>query len=228
MFLRPFGRYVRPVLVFHLCPSSARVAATFPGTILFPLLCSVFQFCPQYIYSFLYLVLLFQVSVSKISSVLFLNVVPLFSSVPKLHFLINKNNKNVSLQSEWFIDFFYYDLYLGKSEFDSLVVPYISVSLKITTETLLFIIPTFILRFSHFYPHYFNCWSALISASLSPPNHIFLSLATGVYSWAALSLYVRLHHVSTYPAQNMLPACFCYCAPEWGAPSVIVVYIRHA
>ena len=34
--------------------------------------------------SCLYLVLLFQVSVLKISSVLLLNVVPLFSSVPKL------------------------------------------------------------------------------------------------------------------------------------------------
>ena len=40
------------------------------------------------IHSFLYLVLLFQVSVSKISSVLLLNVVPLFSSVPKFHFQI--------------------------------------------------------------------------------------------------------------------------------------------
>jgi len=32
------------VLVFYLCPSSVRVLATFPGTVLFPLLCSVFQF----------------------------------------------------------------------------------------------------------------------------------------------------------------------------------------
>jgi len=29
------------VLVFYLCPSSVRVVATFPGTVLFPLLCSV-------------------------------------------------------------------------------------------------------------------------------------------------------------------------------------------
>ena len=39
--------------------------------------------------SFLYLVLLFQVGVSKISSVLLLNVDPLFSSVPKLPFQIS-------------------------------------------------------------------------------------------------------------------------------------------
>ena len=33
------------VLVVCLCPSSVqRVAATFPGTVLFPLLCSVLQF----------------------------------------------------------------------------------------------------------------------------------------------------------------------------------------
>jgi hypothetical protein len=32
--------------------------------------------------------LLFQVGVSKISSVLLLNVVPLFSSIPRLHFRI--------------------------------------------------------------------------------------------------------------------------------------------
>ena len=31
------------VLVFCLCPSSVRVVATFPGTVLFPLLCSVLQ-----------------------------------------------------------------------------------------------------------------------------------------------------------------------------------------
>ena len=34
-------------------------------------------------------ILLFLISVSKISSVLLLNVVPLFSSVPKLHFQIS-------------------------------------------------------------------------------------------------------------------------------------------
>ena len=32
------------VLVFYLRPSSVRVVATFPGTVLFPLLCSVLQF----------------------------------------------------------------------------------------------------------------------------------------------------------------------------------------
>jgi len=32
------------VLVFYLCPSSVRVLATFPGTVLFPLLCSVLPF----------------------------------------------------------------------------------------------------------------------------------------------------------------------------------------
>ena len=79
------------VLVVCLCPSSVHVVATFSGTVLFPLLCSVLPFFAQYEYidSFLYLVLLFQVSVSKISSVLLLNVVPLFSSVPKLHLQIS-------------------------------------------------------------------------------------------------------------------------------------------
>jgi len=32
------------VLVFYLCPSSVRVVATFPGTVLFPLLYSVLPF----------------------------------------------------------------------------------------------------------------------------------------------------------------------------------------
>ena len=32
------------VLVVCLCPSSVRVVATFSGTVLFPLLCSVFPF----------------------------------------------------------------------------------------------------------------------------------------------------------------------------------------
>jgi len=32
------------VLVFYLCPSSVRVVATFSGTLLFPLLCSVLPF----------------------------------------------------------------------------------------------------------------------------------------------------------------------------------------
>ena len=34
------------VLVFYLCPSSVRVVATFPGTVLFPLLCYVLPFLP--------------------------------------------------------------------------------------------------------------------------------------------------------------------------------------
>jgi hypothetical protein len=41
------------------------------------------------IHYFLYLVLLFPVNVSKLSSMLLLNVVPLFSSVPMLHFQIS-------------------------------------------------------------------------------------------------------------------------------------------
>ena len=53
------------VLVVCLCPSSIHVVATFPGTVLFPLLCSVLQFFAQYIDSFLYLVLLFQVKCLK-------------------------------------------------------------------------------------------------------------------------------------------------------------------
>ena len=60
------------VLVFFLCPSFVRVVATFPCTVLLPLLSPVLPFFPL-IDSFLYLVLLFQVSVSKISSVLLLN-----------------------------------------------------------------------------------------------------------------------------------------------------------
>ena len=34
------------VLVFYLCPSSVRVVATFLGTVLFPLLCSLLPFFP--------------------------------------------------------------------------------------------------------------------------------------------------------------------------------------
>jgi len=34
------------VLVFYLCPSSVRVAATFTGAVLFPLLFSVLPFLP--------------------------------------------------------------------------------------------------------------------------------------------------------------------------------------
>jgi len=83
MFLRPFGLYCS-ACYGSLCPSSVNVVATFSGTVLLPLLCSVLPFFTQHIDSFLYLVLLFQVSVSKLSSALLLNVVPLLSSVPKL------------------------------------------------------------------------------------------------------------------------------------------------
>jgi hypothetical protein len=41
MFLRPFGLYCSDCFEFYLYPSSVRVVATFPGTVLFPLLCSV-------------------------------------------------------------------------------------------------------------------------------------------------------------------------------------------
>ena len=37
-------KIVMLVLVFYLCPSSVRVVANFPGTVLFPLLCSVLPF----------------------------------------------------------------------------------------------------------------------------------------------------------------------------------------
>ena len=46
-------------------------------------------FFPNILVFFLYLVLLFQEGVLKISSVLLLNVVTLFSSVPRLHFRIS-------------------------------------------------------------------------------------------------------------------------------------------
>ena len=44
MFLRPLVYIVVFVLVFCFCPSSVRVVATFSGTVLFPLLCSVLLF----------------------------------------------------------------------------------------------------------------------------------------------------------------------------------------
>jgi hypothetical protein len=52
MILRYFFYIVMLVLVFYLCPSSVRVVATFPGTVLFILLYSVLPFSPQYIDSF--------------------------------------------------------------------------------------------------------------------------------------------------------------------------------
>ena len=42
----PLVYIVVPVLVVYLCPSSVRVVATFPGNVLFPLLCSVLPFFP--------------------------------------------------------------------------------------------------------------------------------------------------------------------------------------
>jgi len=53
------------VYVSCLCPSSICVVATFPGTVLFPLLYSLLLFFPSYI-GFFYLVLLFQEVVLKI------------------------------------------------------------------------------------------------------------------------------------------------------------------
>ena len=44
LFLRLLVYIVAFVLVFYLCPSSVRVLATFPGTVLFPLLRSVLPF----------------------------------------------------------------------------------------------------------------------------------------------------------------------------------------
>ena len=44
MFLRLLVYIVVFVLVVCFCPPSVHVVATFPGTVLFPLLCSVLQF----------------------------------------------------------------------------------------------------------------------------------------------------------------------------------------
>ena len=52
-----------PVLASYLCPSSVCVVATFSGTFLFPVLCSVLPFFPLCTDSFLYPILLFLVSV---------------------------------------------------------------------------------------------------------------------------------------------------------------------
>ena len=72
-----------------LCRSSVRVVATFSGTLLFPLLCSVLPYLLNTLILFFIEFLLFQVGVSNISSVLLLNVDSLSSSVPKLHFKIS-------------------------------------------------------------------------------------------------------------------------------------------
>jgi len=65
-------------LVVCLCPSSVYTVATFSSTVLFPLLCSVLPFFAYYIDSFLYLVLLFQVSVSKTSINLIIEQITVF------------------------------------------------------------------------------------------------------------------------------------------------------
>ena len=85
-FLRPFGLYCSAcfgsLFVSILCTCCSHFF--WYRFISFTMFCApVFS---QYIDSFLYLVLLFQVSVSKISSVLLLNVVRLFSSVPNIRF----------------------------------------------------------------------------------------------------------------------------------------------
>jgi len=46
MFLLPFGLYYSACFG-SLCPSSVHVVATFSGTVLFPLLCSVLPFWPN-------------------------------------------------------------------------------------------------------------------------------------------------------------------------------------
>jgi hypothetical protein len=86
MCLRPFGLYCSAcfgiLFVSILCTCCSHFS--WYCFISFTIFCApVF---PLIHWFFLYLVLLFQVSVSKISSVLLLNVVPVFSSVPKLHF----------------------------------------------------------------------------------------------------------------------------------------------
>ena len=85
MFLRPFGLYCSAcfgiLFVSILCTCCSHFFWDyFISFTMFYV--SVFSL----IHSFLYLVFLFQVSVSKIPSALLLNVIPLFSSVPKLHF----------------------------------------------------------------------------------------------------------------------------------------------
>ena len=90
MFLRPFGLYCSAcfgsLFVSILCTCCSHFF--WYCFISFVMFCAS-VFCQIYWFFFLNLVLLFQVSVSKISSVLLLNVVPLFSSVPKLHFQIS-------------------------------------------------------------------------------------------------------------------------------------------
>jgi len=72
------------VLVVCLCPSSVHVVATFSGTVLFHLLCSMLTFFPNTLI-FFYLVLLFQVSVSLLTSYFF------YTSYPKIQYLLPSN-----------------------------------------------------------------------------------------------------------------------------------------
>ena len=83
---RPFGLYYSACLgilfvsILCMCCSHFSWSCFISFTIF-----SLLFFFPNTLVFFLYLVLLFQEGVSKISSVLLLNVVPLFSSVPRLH-----------------------------------------------------------------------------------------------------------------------------------------------
>ena len=89
MCLRLFGLYFSACLgilfVSILCMCCSHFSLVL-FHFLYYILCSCFF--PNTLVFFLYLVLLFQEGVLKISSVLLLNVIPLFSSVPRLHFRI--------------------------------------------------------------------------------------------------------------------------------------------
>ena len=86
MCLRPFGLYCSACLgilfvsIFCMCCSHFSWYCFISFTIFSA---SVFSLIHWY---FVYLVLLFQEGVLKILSLLLLNIVPLFSSVPRLHF----------------------------------------------------------------------------------------------------------------------------------------------
>jgi len=103
MFLRPFGLYCSDCLgilfVSILCMCCSHFS--WYCFISFTVFCAPVFSRNTLI---LYLVLLFQVSVSKISSVLLLNVVPLFSSVPRLHFLeirtVSKVQQNMNTYAQ--------------------------------------------------------------------------------------------------------------------------------
>jgi hypothetical protein len=66
MSLRPFGLYCSACFGILFVSTSVRVVATFTSTVLFPSLCAVLQFFPQYIDSFLYPVLLVLISTHKL------------------------------------------------------------------------------------------------------------------------------------------------------------------